>query len=97
MLASACALRLPSIIVQLFEAQKKIRKIQGELVLEGGMVWKGSAVDSEGVEWIQEVESFKKRRKCQGSISGCRRFLEVSKNVRKLRNGSGRLERFGRV
>ena len=36
-------------------------------------------------------------RKCQGSISGCWRFPEVSKNIRKLQNGAGRLRRFGRV
>ena len=36
-------------------------------------------------------------RKCQGSVSGCRRFPEVLKNVWKLRNGAGRLGRFGRV
>ena len=94
---SACVLHLSSIIVQLFEAWKKSEKYKVNCFrkLEGfGRVPRK----------IQRVLNRSKKsrasrwgRKCQGSISGCWKFPEVSENVQMLWNGAGRLRKFGRV
>ena len=61
------------------------------------MVQKGSAEDSEGFEWIQEVESFKKRQevpaKCfwmsevSGGLEKCMDASEWCRDARKVRKG----------
>ena len=69
------------------------------------MVRKGSAEDSEGFEWIQEVESFKKRQEVPGKrfwmseVSGglekCMEALEWCREAQKVRKGV-RLRKPGR-
>ena len=61
------------------------------------MVRKGSAEDSEGLEWIQEVESFKKRQEVPGKrfwmseVSGglekCMEASEWCREARKVQKG----------
>ena len=61
------------------------------------MVQKGSAEDSEGFEWIQEVESFKKRQevpgKCfwmsevSGGLKKCMEALEWCRDALKVQKG----------
>ena len=95
--ASAHVLCLPSIVVQLFEARKKSEKYKVNCFQK-----------AEGFERVlrkiprvsngsKKLRASRRGRKCQGSVSGCWKFLEVSKNVWMLLNGAGRLGRFGRV
>ena len=61
------------------------------------MVQKGSAEDSEGSEWIQEVESFKKRQEVPGK---CFWMSEVSGGLKKCMEASEwcrEARKFGRV
>ena len=97
MSASARALHLPSIVVQLFEAQKKSEKHNVNCFKKAE--WSGKVPQNipRVSNGSKKLRASRRGRKCQGSVSGCWRFLEVSKNVRKLRNGAGRLGRFGRV
>ena len=95
--ASARALCLPSIIVQLFEAWKKSEKYKVNCFRKAE--WSGKVPRK-----IPRVSNRSKKlrasirgRKCQGSVPGCQRFPEVLKNVSMLRNGAGRLRRFGRA
>ena len=72
-------------------------KIQCKLFPKGGMVRKGSAEYSEGFEWTQEVESFKKRQEVSGKrfwmseVSGglekCMGALEWFMEAWKVRKG----------
>ena len=74
--ASAHALHLPSIVVQLFEAQKKNGKIQDKLFLEGGMVWKVS----------------RGLKKCKDALEWCRKAQKVQKGVKfGNQEGAGKL------
>ena len=97
MLASARALHLPSIVVQLFEARKKSENYKVNCFRNAE--WSGMVPRKipRVLNASKKSRASRRGRKCQGSISGCRRFPEVSKNVWKLRNGAGRLGRFGRV
>ena len=58
------------------------------------MVWKGSAEDSEGFKWIQEVESFKKRQEVPGK---CFWMLEVSGGLEKYMDASKWCREAGKV
>ena len=80
MSASAHALHLPSMVVQLFEAQKKIGKIQSKLFPKGGIVRKGFTKDLGSYEPIEEVESFRKRQEVPGK---CFWMSEVSGGLEK--------------
>ena len=97
MSASARALRLPSIIVQLFEARKKLENYKVNCFQKAEWSEKVLQKIPRVSNGSKKSRASRRGRKCQGSVSGCRRFLEVSKNVWKLRNGAGRLGRFGRV
>ena len=88
---------LPSIVVQLFEARKKSEKYNVNCFRKAELSGKVPRKIPRVPNGSKKSRASRRGRKCQGSISGCRRFPEVSKNVWKLRNGAGRLRRFGRV
>ena len=95
--ASAHVLHLPSIIVQLFEAQKKSEKYKVKCFQKAEWFRKVPQKIQRITNGSKKLRASRRGRKCWGSISGCQKFRRSQKMYGSLRLVQGGSESAGRV